>query len=49
MREFINERIGVQARDDAHKSQIMKLEEEKRAEKDAVLVEAMVGCSLIQN
>ena len=42
VREFINERIGMQARDDAHNNHITKLEEEKKVEKDTALTEATV-------
>ena len=42
MREFINERIGVQARDEAHKTALTQLEEEKQNEKDAAIQELIV-------
>ena len=42
VREFINERIGVQARDEAHKTALTQLEEEKQNEKDAAIQELIV-------
>ena len=42
MREFINERIGVQARDEAHKNALTTLEEEKQKEKNAAIEELAV-------
>jgi hypothetical protein len=41
VREFINERIGVQARDDAHNAFVSKIEEDKQKEKEAA-AEALV-------
>ena len=41
VREFINERIGVQALDDAHNTVVSKLEEDKRKEMEAA-AEALV-------
>lgn len=48
VREFINERIGVQARDEAHNTAITKLEEEKQKDKDAAIQELTVHstCSI---
>jgi hypothetical protein len=42
VREFINERIGVQARDDAHSKAISKLEEDKLKEKEDAIATALV-------
>ncbi len=42
VREFINERIGVQARDEAHITALTNLEEEKQKEKDAAIQELTV-------
>lgn len=44
VREFINERIGVQARDESHKNEIEKLTNEKEREKAAAVEAAMVHC-----
>lgn len=42
VREFINERIGVQARDDAHNILVSKLEEDKQKETDDALKATVV-------
>jgi hypothetical protein len=42
VREFINERIGVQARDDTHQKEISSLKEEHENSHQAALAEAIV-------
>ena len=42
VREFINERIGVQARDEAHSTAITELEDNKQNEKDAAIQQLTV-------
>ena len=42
VREFINERIGVQARDDTHQNEILNLKEEQQKSQHAALAEAIV-------
>jgi hypothetical protein len=42
VREFINERIGVQAREEAHKTEILNNAEESQKQKDGAVKEAVV-------
>jgi hypothetical protein len=46
VREFINERIGVQTRDEDSKTALAKLEEEKRLEAEAAVADAIVYLSM---
>lgn len=42
VREFVNERIGVQARDESHQKEIVTLQEEHEKSHAAALSEALV-------